>query len=108
MTEQVTGARAVVGAKSGFCIADAERWEEGSGASCEIYECLYQGISRGCADNYGAVLPCQWVDITGVAPGGYELSVTINADRTVPEASYSNNVVTVRLQIDARGVSIAR
>lgn len=108
LTEAATGLIVAEGAKSGFCIADAERWEgDGERGSCDVYDCRYQGISRGCADNYGAALECQWVDITGVPDGTYDLQVTINAGRQIEELDHVNNVVRVRVAIDGDEVSVA-
>lgn len=106
LIDLATGDRVLAGAKSGFCIADAETWVPESGASCEVYDCYRQGISRDCADNYGASLECQWVDVTDVPPGAYELRVTINADRNVPELDYSNNLVTVPVQLTGDAVTV--
>jgi hypothetical protein len=108
LIDRATGNRVLTGAKSGFCIADAEQWLPESGASCEVYDCDRQGISRGCADNYGSSLECQWVDITDVPPGAYELRVTINADRDIPELDYENNLVTVPVQLTVDAVTVTR
>ncbi len=91
------------GSKSQFCITDAEEWIPESGADCQTFSCGRQGIAPGCADNYGTDLPCQWLDITDVAPGAYELQVTVNAERSVPELDYANNSATLQLQISAAG-----
>lgn len=103
------GATVAQGAKHGFCIADVEAWADPSGGRCErVYDCDYQGISRGCADNYGSALACQWVDVTDVEPGAYELRVAINANRDIAESAYENNVVSVEVWLDARGVQVLR
>lgn len=106
LLDGVTGERVLTGAKNGFCIADAEPWLQGSDTSCEVYDCEQQGISRGCADNYGSSLECQWVDVTDIPPGEYELRVTINADRNIPELDYANNLVTVPLQLTGDSVTV--
>lgn len=106
LIDEATGDRVVAGAKNGFCIADAEPWLPESGVSCEVYDCEEQGISRGCADNYGSSLECQWVDVTDVPPGTYELRVNINAERNIPELDYSNNLVTVSVQLTSDSVTV--
>jgi hypothetical protein len=106
LIDRATGEQAAVGAKNGSCVADSERWIEESGTSCERYACGLQGISPGCADNYGAALECQWIDITDVPAGVYELVVTINADRRFVERDYGNDVVRVQLRLDASAVSV--
>jgi hypothetical protein len=94
-----TGARVLTGVKNGFCIRDSEPWELVDGPFCGAFDCNGQGITPGCADNYGSELECQWVDITGVPAGSYALRVTVNASRTIAELDYSNNVVEVKLEI---------
>lgn len=101
------GTVAVVGAKSGFCLRDSEPWETDSTEACDRYDCELQGIGQRCADNYGYSLQCQWVDITDVPAGTYDLRVTINADRKFEELDYSNDVVTVRVAIRADGIEVA-
>lgn len=108
LVDRATGEVVLVGAKNGFCIADAEEWLPESGASCEVYDCESQGISRDCADNYGSSLECQWVDVTDVPPGAYELRVMINADRNIAELDYSNNLVTVRLELEDDALTVER
>jgi hypothetical protein len=107
LIDRATNEEVVAGAKNGFCIADADHYMESFGF-CNVYDCEHQGIGQGCADNYGAELDCQWVDVTGVPPGAYELRVTINADRAVPELGYENNVVRVQLEIGANELSVVR
>jgi hypothetical protein len=87
------------GSKSQFCITDAEEWIAESGANCQTFSCGRQGIAPGCADNYGIDLECQWLDITGIAPGVYSLQILLNAERSVAELDYANNGATLLLQI---------
>jgi hypothetical protein len=94
-----TGTPVLTGAKNGFCIRDSEPWELEGGPFCRAFDCNGQGISQGCADNYGSELQCQWVDITGLPPGSYRLRVTVNASRSIAELDYSNNVVEVNLDV---------
>jgi hypothetical protein len=93
----------LTGTKNEFCMTDAEEWIPESGAQCHKYTCLNQGIVPGCADNYGTDLPCQWLDVTDVPPGDYELRVTVNAAHAIPEQDYANDSVTLRLRIGADG-----
>jgi hypothetical protein len=107
LLDPATGALVLVGVKNGFCVSDSEEWSSPSPAGCvEAYDCSRQGISPGCADNYGSALQCQWVDVTDIPPGEYELRVTINAARSVPELDYTNNVVSSRLRISGDNISI--
>jgi hypothetical protein len=100
---------AAEGGKNGFCISDAEPYfARFGGPRCASYDCNRQGIGRGCADNYGSALECQWVDITGVRAGAYTLRVTLNANRAIAELDYENNVVEVNLEITDDQVRIGR
>jgi hypothetical protein len=92
-----TGAILPIGNKNGFCLQDLDVWS--GSAECRRYDCNYQGISVGCADVYTPDLDCQWIDITDVAPGNYELVVRINTEGSIRELSADNNTATVSLQI---------
>jgi hypothetical protein len=107
LIDRGTNQEVVAGAKNGFCIADAGHYMEGFGF-CNVYDCDSQGIGRGCADNYGSELECQWVDVTGIPPGAYEMQVTINAARSLPELSYENNGVRVQLELGESDLVVAR
>ncbi len=77
------------------------------------YNCSNQGISVGWSDVYTRDVDCQWIDITGVPAGKYQLRVTANyeavelfnnghADQINPklrELDYTNNVATVPVTI---------
>ncbi len=79
----------VRGRKQAFCLEDDEQVEP-LGPS-HGYHCTLQGISPGWADVYGNGIPCQWIDITNVAPGTYTLHVAIDATGVLPDADPSNN-----------------
>jgi hypothetical protein len=79
--------------KQSFCLEDGEQVQVG--AQPHGYSCVNQGISRGWADVYARGLPCQWIDITGMAPGAYTLRVIVNPLQTIPESDTTNNVFTV-------------
>ena len=53
-----------------------------------------QGISRNCGDLYGRHLDCQWIDVTDVPPGTYQLRLHVNPDRRAPESDYRNNILS--------------
>jgi hypothetical protein len=96
-----------IGAKNGFCVLDLATWDPALAVNgCGTYDCGYQGISAGCADIYSADLPCQWIDVTDVAPGQYEIRVTTNPEGTIDELSYDNNSASVRIELTATGVSV--
>jgi hypothetical protein len=109
LLDAATGAVVLTGAKNGYCIRDSEPWQlDVPNVDCYSYNCTGQGITPGCADNYGSELQCQWIDITGVAPGSYTLRVLINASQAIPELDYSNNGVDVSLTISDDAVVVVR
>jgi hypothetical protein len=85
------------GHKQAFCLLDLSQDDPNAGPP--TYHCGFQGISAGWADIYGRGLDCQWVDITGVAAGDYELTISLNIDRTLPEANYDNNTAHIAVSI---------
>lgn len=85
------------GHKQAFCLLDLD--PNGSNAGPPKYHCLNQGISAGWADIYDRSLDCQWVDVTGVAPGSYTLEVSINPGHSFEESNYGNNVARVPVTI---------
>jgi hypothetical protein len=109
LLDVATGQVVLTGAKNGYCVRDSEPWElDVPNLDCYSYDCAGQGITPGCADNYGSELLCQWIDITDVAPGTYTMRVAVNYSRAVPELDYSNNGVDVSLQITDDAVVVAR
>jgi len=89
---------AVVGRKQSFCMEDVEQV---AGQSPSTYVCSNQGLTAGWADNYVSSLDCQWLDITGVAPGDYTLRIIANPSRIFPESNYDNNTVSIPVTIPA-------
>lgn len=86
------------GHKQAFCLLDSTRVASDAEPRAR-YNCGDQGIQAGWADIYGRGLACQWVDITDVAPGSYQLEIAINHERVVPESNYENNVVRVPVTV---------
>lgn len=64
-----------IGRKQGFCFEDSFKY---SGSKSAGFHCGYQGITSGWGDWYYKQLPGQWIDVTGVPEGDYELEVEIN------------------------------
>lgn len=95
-----------IGFKNGFCVLDLEC----SGGGTAQYGCGNMGISHGCGDIYSSGLDCQWIDITDVDTGTYQLVVKVNWDNDPDalgrfEQDYTNNwaSVCVHLTRDALG-----
>jgi len=90
-----------VGRKQAFCLMDSARYlEDDPGVSDRAqYQCGFQGISRGWQDTYHSRLDCQWIDVTDLDPGLYDLAVQINPDRIIPEKSFDNNDATAAVTV---------
>ena len=88
-----TGRRVAEGHKASFCLEDSS-CSAGvePGFSCANFG--DQGISVGCADSYAHNIDCQWLDVTDIDPGRYQLRVVINGEYKVGEQSWENNAVT--------------
>jgi hypothetical protein len=85
------------GLKQAFCWLDSQRV---SGNLPGRYNCSNQGITAGWSDVYGRSLDCQWIDITGLAPGVYQLRVSVNDTHLlVTESNYDNNYAAVKVRI---------
>jgi hypothetical protein len=101
-----------IGQKTGFCVIDIGTYDRDltPPGGCRGYNCggrLGQGITRGCYDTYHSALACQWIDITGVADGVYDVIVTTNPDGRLFELDYENNSATVRVRIEGDSVTLA-
>jgi hypothetical protein len=108
LIDAATSAVLPVGVKHGFCLRDLGTWDPSVPSSCGVYDCDYQGLGVGCYDVYVPELDCQWVDITDVPPGEYNLRVTINSEQRIQELDRSNNSATVRILITADTVQPVR
>lgn len=100
LLEPVRQRPVVTGRKQAFCLLDNQRWDPNAGPA--KFTCSYQGISAGWADTYSRALDCQWLDVTGVAPGEYLLRVVINPERILPESNFNNNSAVVPVTIPSR------
>lgn len=91
------------GHKQAFCMLDTISWAWPFELS--QFDCNNQGIRRGFTDAYESGLPCQWVDVTGVAPGDYTLRIELNPTRPgdayplLNERDYTNNVLEVQVTL---------
>ena len=100
--------------KTGFCLGDrynarpgrrqpAEparpRWTQECGRNRPGLAGIEEGISVGYGDDYHPLLEGQYVDVTRLPAGRYELVHWVNADRRLRESSYRNNAASVVLEI---------
>lgn len=93
-----TGAVVLTGHKQGFCVQDGEKLP-GTQTDPKYRDCANQGLAVGWGDLYAADLPCQWIDITDLPAGTYQLRVTANPDRLIGEVRLDNNVASMDVVI---------
>lgn len=117
-----SGDTVVTDRKNGFCLGDryathdrlpnrpgAEDTPQGRlAAFLRLNKCghhapealsVAQGISVGYGDDYPHTVDFQWLDITKVPSGVYDVVNTVNGDRTLVEKSYANNTSVMAVSI---------
>jgi hypothetical protein len=110
-----TGASARNDQKTGFCLGDRVIGHDGQtlpgqppepvfNGGCgydepELLE-VSEGISPNYADPYAAQVEGQFVDLTGVPAGHYQLSHQVNQNKALRETDYSNDAASVLVSID--------
>jgi hypothetical protein len=62
-----------------------------------------QGISVGRGDDYRLGVDFQWLDITDVPSGTYDVVNTANFDRTLRESNYDNNSSSIAISVQWPG-----
>lgn len=108
------GVKVGSGAKHGFCFFDLEAYNlglPGAPASPVYRTCgtspgvLTQtmGLSIGWADVYAWHLAYQWIDITGLGAGRYELRTTADASNWFEESDEANNSSSIVIQLKSKG-----
>jgi hypothetical protein len=99
------------GEKVTFCLMDTDRIDHRlAGApkrahytSCGIQR---QGISVGWGDAYRYYLDGQWIDITGLANGDYDLILELDPKGKIIETNDGDNTSTVRIRITGDTVEV--
>ena len=105
------------GGKTGFCFLDSEPWNlslpyapqspvymnHHCGTRASITS--HAGLSVGWADNYPWFFAYQWIDITGLPGGTYQVRVTVDIEDYYQERIDTDNCVWARLHIPAPGSS---
>jgi hypothetical protein len=66
---------------------------------------MVQGISRGWADVYSWPLPGQYIEVSGVPDGDYDVVVTVNPFKLIEETDYDDNVACTRIHLAGKTVS---
>ena len=106
---QAGTAELVPASKVGFCLEDGEVVESFASptptySATQIQRCkegqpnvssIFEGISPGWEDVYGANLPFQWIDVTDLSPGLYRLGAEMDPNDFVRESSNANNGPTL-------------
>ncbi|WP_241758849.1 lysyl oxidase family protein [Pyxidicoccus parkwayensis] len=90
------GETVLTGRKQGFALLDVTSYCTDSAPSV-FYDPM--GISAGWADIYTFDVPCQWVDITGLADGEYTLRVGVDESDILEEEGVYPNEVFVRMSL---------
>jgi hypothetical protein len=88
------------GRKQGFCIEDTLPSSSAT-TTPKHYDCTNQGIQVGWADWYPSILDCQWIDVTDLPAGPYQLHVSWNPKHLMGETNFDNNEGTVPVTIPA-------
>jgi hypothetical protein len=110
------GNRVGTGAKHGFCFWDNTpfRLSLPSAPQSPVYRgcgvaadtSVTFGLSVGWGDRYGATIPDQYIDVTGLAPGRYRLTATADAADWFLESDDTNNDTWVDLRLEGRQVAV--
>lgn len=78
-----------VGQKRSFCVEDTVQVSDSAPVDkrycCNTTCGNLQGVQVGWADLYPSTLPCQWIDVTDIAPGSYDLCVILNTEGLLAE-----------------------
>ena len=110
-----------VGDKNGFCPEDTDYVGPGGRTSPNRYSCLTDqepgsgppslqvvGISAGWMDIYGATLPDQFVEISGVEDGMYILELELDPNNVFRESNENDNSVCTVVYLDGQSASSLR
>lgn len=100
--------------KTGFCLGDrydvdhftdwpneprSTVWRQQCGLDRPGLLRLREGISVGFGDSYDPQLEGQFVDVTGLPAGHYDLVHRVNADGALLESDYENNAACVGVEL---------
>jgi hypothetical protein len=105
------GEQPAAGAKQGFCFSDNRLYQAsrtGAPQRAQYRSCggpnnlsLTMGLSIGWGDIYGWYMHGQYVDVTGLAPGFYELSAVADENGWFEELDEGNNSTSTLVWLDA-------
>jgi hypothetical protein len=110
------GTKVGTGAKHGFCFYDNYLYGSSNPASytpstgaCGGGSSATQtvmGLSVGWGDLYARTLPDQYIDITGLTSGRYQLIATADASRWFLESNEANNVAWIDVHLQGNKAKI--
>lgn len=103
--QEMNGTVIAEGGKVGFCLTDVLTVDNAKIEASSVHiplpamECgrREQGINAGYSDYYGAKLDEQWIDITDVPWGTYQLQVVVDPNNLIQETNEENNVLSMPL-----------
>ena len=106
------GNKVGTGDKEGFCFFDNVQF--GSPKAAFYTSCgrnpdalqVRMGLSRGWGDRYSAGTVGQYIDITNLTSGRYELRATADEPNWFSESNDSNNSTWVEIQLSGNSVSV--
>jgi hypothetical protein len=93
------GNEIATGHKQSFALIDLMQFLDNAGPGKYPLFDGTQGITVGWADVYSSGLDCQWIDITDVPAGDYQLEIEINFEQLIPESDYANNLILLDVTI---------
>jgi hypothetical protein len=106
------GSKVGSGAKEGFCFFDnvvfgstQKAFYRGCGKNPDALN-VKMGLSRGWGDKYPAGTIGQYIDITNLTSGRYELRATADEPNWFLESDDSNNFTWIEIQISGNSVSV--
>jgi hypothetical protein len=106
------GGSSRMGSKTTFCVMDTDLIDgslPGSPSSAVYNSCnnTLQGMSVGWGDTYSYQLPGQEIDVTGLTPGDYYLSVDVDPANRIEEGDETDNSSTILVRLDpAAGTAV--
>lgn len=96
----------ITGRKQGFYLVDIVPYCENADAPDAGERFPRTGISAGWSDVYAADYDCQWIDITDVTDGTYELRVSVDTADIIEEDAVHPNTVAVTVNIVGDQVNV--
>jgi Lysyl oxidase/WD40-like Beta Propeller Repeat len=103
--------------KQGFCFGDRHPLR-GAGppafvaGDCGLYKpwllSVFEGTSTRYVDIYPPEFHGQWIDITGIPDGVYDLVHRTNPDFALRERDYANDAASVRIRLRALSVGVLK